>query len=81
MIYLVTKNQELFDNDVYKIISVDESLHLLSKYKMFQADSETDGRDAHINKLLLFQLGSIDKNLQICLICFIAMLSSLFSKS
>ena len=33
MIYLVTKNQELFDNDIYKIISVDESLHLLSKYK------------------------------------------------
>lgn len=69
MIYLVTRNQELLDNDVYKIISVDESLHLLSKYKMFQADSETDGRDAHINKLLLFQLGSIDKNFQIVIDC------------
>ena len=65
MIYLVTLNQELFDNDAYKIISVDESLHLLSKYNMLQADSETDGRDAHINKLLLFQLGSIDKDFQI----------------
>ena len=51
MIYLVTLNQELFDNDAYKIISVDESLHFLSKYNMLQADSETDGRDAHINKL------------------------------
>ena len=69
MIYLVTLNQELFDNDAYKIISVDESLHLLSKYNMFQADSETDGRDAHINKLLLFQLGSIDKDFQIVIDC------------
>ena len=67
MIYLVTLNQELFNNDAYKIISVDESLHLLSKYNMLQADSETDGRDAHINKLLLFQLGSIDKDFQIVL--------------
>ena len=69
MIYLVTLNQELFDNDAYKIISVDESLHLLSKYNMLQADSETDGRDAHINKLLLFQLGSIDKDFQIVIDC------------
>ena len=69
MIYLVTLNQELFDNDAYKVISVDESLHLLSKYNMLQADSETDGRDAHINKLLLFQLGSIDKDFQIVIDC------------
>lgn len=34
MIYLVTLNQELFNNDAYKIISVDESLHLLSMLKL-----------------------------------------------
>ena len=69
MIYLVTNNKELFENDEYKIIGVDESLSLLSKYNVFQADSETDGRDAHINKLLLFQLGSIDKTFQIVIDC------------
>ena len=44
MIYLVTKNQELFENSDYKIIGVDESLSLLSSQKILQADSETSGR-------------------------------------
>ena len=33
MIYLVTKNQELFENSAYKIIGVDESLSLKKKKK------------------------------------------------
>ena len=44
MIYLVTANRELFDNEEYKIIGVDESLSLLSPQKILQADSETSGR-------------------------------------
>lgn len=70
MIYLVTRSQELFTNDAYKIIGVDESLSLLSKCSILQADSETTGKDPHICKLLCFQLGSIDKSWQIIIDCF-----------
>lgn len=70
MIYLVTRSQELFTNDDYKIIGVDESLSLLSKCSILQADSETTGKDPHICKLLCFQLGSIDKSWQIIIDCF-----------
>ena len=69
MIYLVTRSQELFTNDAYKIIGVDESLSLLSKCSILQADSETTGKDPHICKLLCFQLGSIDKSWQIIIDC------------
>ena len=69
MIYLVTNSRELFPNDIYEIIGVDKSLSLLSSMEMIQIDSETDGRDAHINKLLLFQIGSIDKSIQIVIDC------------
>lgn len=69
MIYLVTKNRELFTNEVYTIIGVDESLLLLSSYSVLQADSETSGRDSHICKLLLFQLGSPDKKIQVVIDC------------
>ena len=69
MIYLVTANRELFENGEYKIIGVDESLSLLSSQKILQADSETGGKDAHICKLLCFQLGSIDKSWQIVIDC------------
>ena len=69
MIYLVTGNLELFENKSYKVIGVDESLSLLSSYDILQADSETSGRDPHICKLLLFQLGSPDKEIQIVIDC------------
>lgn len=43
MIYLVTKQQELFDNDLYKVISVEESLRLLSTLTIVGLDTETEG--------------------------------------
>lgn len=69
MIYLVTNQGELFESSNYKIIGVDESLSLLSKCNILQADSETSGRDPHICKLLCFQLGNIDKSWQIVIDC------------
>ena len=69
MIYLVTKNQELFESSIYKIIGVDESLSLLNMENILQADSETSGRDPHICKILSFQLGSINKEWQIVIDC------------
>ena len=58
MIYLVTKNIELFESEIYKIIDVDTSLCILNKIETPGVDSETDGRDAHINKVLCLQIGN-----------------------
>ena len=42
-IYLVTAQKQLFDNDTYKIISVEESLRLLEPLKNVGLDTETEG--------------------------------------
>lgn len=44
MIFLATKNQELFDNDYYKIISVDDSLSIMKDWNTVQFDTETTGK-------------------------------------
>lgn len=58
MIYLVTCTQSLFNSDAYKNITVNESLAMMKDWKVVQYDSETDGRDAHINKILCVQFGN-----------------------
>ena len=60
MIYLVTLNKELFDNDTYKIISVEESLKLLEPLKVVGLDSETSSLRVHEGKLLSLQLGCLE---------------------
>lgn len=42
-IYLVTGQGQLFDNDTYKIISVEESLRLLEPLRVVGLDTETEG--------------------------------------
>lgn len=69
MIYLVTTNQELFENDVYKIISVEESLSVMKSWKMIQFDTETLGLDAHIDADLIWQFGNIEETIQIVVDC------------
>lgn len=64
-IFLVTGQGQLFDNDTYKIISVEESLRLLDSCNILQYDSETNGKDCHISKLLCFQFGNKEKDIQI----------------
>jgi hypothetical protein len=44
MVYVVTKQQELFEPNEYKIISTEESLNLLNDCEVLQFDSETSGR-------------------------------------
>lgn len=44
MIYLVTGNLKLFDPPEYKIVSLEESLQIMSEWSMYQYDSETTGR-------------------------------------
>lgn len=60
MIYLVTLNKELFDTDLYKIITPEESLELLKPLKKVGVDTETEGIDVHTKRLLLVQLGCYD---------------------
>lgn len=59
-IYLVTGQGQLFDNDTYKIISVEESLRLLEPLNIVGLDTETEGFSPFLKKLLMLQLGNRD---------------------
>lgn len=69
MIYLVTLNQQLFESETYKIISVEESLAIIKDWKMIQCDTETTGTFAKIDRLLCAQFGKPDKTVQIVVDC------------
>ena len=69
MIYLVTNELSLFNSEVYKILSIEESLKILDSYNMIQFDTETKCKDCHIGQLLLAQFGNIDKSIQIVVDC------------
>lgn len=69
MIYLVTADQELFENNIYKNISVEESLTMMKDWNMIQFDTETTGLDPHIDKSLMWQFGNIDETVQIIVDC------------
>lgn len=65
MVYLVTGQPDLFENPNYKLMSVEESLQLLSSCKILQYDSETTGVDARICDLLCVQFGNKEKDFQV----------------
>ena len=69
MIYLVTRQQELFENTLYKIITVEESLQLLNSCKVLQVDSETTGKDPHLCSILCIHFGNKSKDFQIVVDC------------
>ena len=58
MICLVTHQQELFESDLYKVISAKDALEMMQDWNLVQCDSETDGRDAHLCHLLCVQFGN-----------------------
>ena len=60
MIYLVTRQRELFTSNVYKVVGVEESLSLLSPLTVVGVDTETTGLDCHTDTLLSLQLGCYD---------------------
>lgn len=60
MIYLVTKQNALFENENYKVISVEESLRLLNSLTIVGLDVETEGLDPWTKKLKSIQLGNYD---------------------
>lgn len=65
MIYLVTKQMDLFDNSIYKIISAEESLNMLKGLTVIGFDTETTGLDAHSDKVIMLQLGNSDFQIDI----------------
>ena len=69
MIYVVTREQNLFESDFYKTISIEESLQLMEDCKVLQYDSETTGRDARICNILCIQFGNKSKDFQIVVDC------------
>lgn len=58
MIYLVTNNQELFNNDSYIIISKEEAYAKLVNESIIELDTETTGFDPHTCNLLTQQFGT-----------------------
>jgi hypothetical protein len=65
MIYLVSNQAELFESDVYKKISVQESIDMICSWNKVQYDSETKGVDAHIVPVLCAQFGNKKADVQI----------------
>lgn len=65
MIYLVTKQQSLWNCENYSIISPTEALNILNSWDIIQYDSETSGRDPHICKILCIQFGNKNADIQI----------------
>lgn len=61
MIYFVSRASEIFEeNEVYKCISVEESLKILDTINIVGLDTETEGFDPYTKKLLSLQLGNRD---------------------
>ena len=65
MIYLVTSQQELFENRHYRIISANDSITMMQSWGVVQFDSETSGRDPHLCDFLCVQFGNDKANAQI----------------
>lgn len=58
MIYLVTTQKELFNQDIYKVIPFNDALNILYKIYWIQLDTETTGLDCFTKRLLTIQLGN-----------------------
>ena len=59
MIYFVSKQQNLFELEGIRQLSVEDSLNMLKDWKAIQYDSETSGKDARLCDLLCFQFGDV----------------------
>lgn len=57
MIYLVSKQQSLFETDVYKPLSLKDCLEMCMEKSWIEFDSETEGLDPYTKRLLCTQYG------------------------
>lgn len=69
MIFLVTKQQELFKSEVYKVIDEQSALEMMKDWNLIQFDTETDGRNARINNLLCAQFGNDKADARVVIDC------------
>lgn len=69
MIYLVTKQQQLFASDLYKVIDEQSALEMMKDWVLLQLDSETTGRDAHLCDFLCVQFGNDKADVRIVVDC------------
>lgn len=44
MVFLVTKQQQLFESDLYKVIDEQSALEMMKDWTLVQFDTETSGR-------------------------------------
>lgn len=58
MLYLVTKQQQLFESDLYKVIDEQSALEMMKNWTLVQFDTETNGRNARLCDLLCAQFGN-----------------------
>lgn len=65
MIYLVTKQLSLWEDSEINRMTVEESLSMLSDWRMIQFDTETNGRDPHLCNLLCMQFGNLEGDIQV----------------
>lgn len=64
MIFLCSNQTELFRNDILHVFP-EEAVHVMRNWEAVQYDSETSGKDAHIDSIKCIQFGNIDKSVQI----------------
>lgn len=69
MIYLCTKQQQLFQSNLYSIIEVEAALEMIKSWGVVQFDTETSGRDAHVCNLLCMQFGNDATDTRIIVDC------------
>ena len=69
MIYLCTKQQELFNSNLYRVIDEQSALEIVKKWNLIQLDTETTGRDAHLCSLLSIQFGNDLADIRIVVDC------------
>lgn len=58
MIYLISKQQSLFNSELYEKISFERAKEELTKLSIIQFDTETSGLDPFTKELLCYQLGN-----------------------
>lgn len=69
MIYLVSGQQQLFESTEYKKLSIEDSLVMMNNWRVLQLDTETDGRDPHLCKILCIQFGNDEADARIVVDC------------
>lgn len=60
MIYLVTNQIQLFDSNLFQIVSLEKGLDLLEGHTELGLDTETQGLDPFTKRLLLLQIGNFE---------------------